>query len=329
MEQLSIDKRASILRCLIEGNSILSTSRITGAAKNTIVKLLADAGDACADYHDKHMVNLPCKLVQMDEIWSFVGCKERNKDDAINEHPGDVWTWTSICADTKLIPCWRVGDRSGRTAFEFCIDLGKRFSGHVQVSTDGHPAYQWAVGCGFKDADYARLVKIYGKDDLGRDVVIGARKQSVFGNPDMDEVSTSYIERSNLTLRMTNRRFTRLTNAFSKKLENHRHMLALAFMSYNFCRKHATLRITPACAAGVASKKWTLEEVAEMIDAYLARRDLDAFEAAFTAKYSKAREGPLTFEPQKPKTPWYLDAESGGPNPAVRKAGVAYADELS
>lgn len=146
MEKLATAKRAAVLRCLIEGNSILSTSRITGVAKNTIVKLLAEAGDACSDFMDKKMVNLPCKVLQMDEIWSFVGCKEARKEFAKGDHPGDVWTWTSLCADTKLIPSWRVGDRSGQTAYAFCADLAKRFSGKLQISTDGHPAYRWAIG---------------------------------------------------------------------------------------------------------------------------------------------------------------------------------------
>lgn len=302
MERLSTDKRASILRCLIEGSSILSTSRMTGAAKNTIVGLLAAAGEACEHYHDKHMVNLPCKLLQLDELWSFVGCKEKNKDDAIGQHPGDVWTWTSLCAETKLIPSWRVGDRSATTAFAFCHDLGKRFAGHVQVTSDGHNAYRWAVGNGFRSVDFAQLVKVYGTDSSGNQIVTGVRKTPIIGQPDMDLVSTSYVERSNLTIRMTNRRFTRLTNAFSKKLENHRHMLALGFMSYNFCRRHTTIRATPAQAAGVSKDRWSMEQVVEMMDDYWRQKEIDAFEA----KFSALRRGPKTYEPQAPRTPRYI-----------------------
>lgn len=330
MEKLTTAKRASVLRCLIEGNSILSTSRITGVAKNTIVKLLADAGDACSSYMHEKMVNLPCKTLQLDEIWSFVGCKEAAKQTAIKEHQGDIWTWTALCAETKLIPSWRVGDRSGGTAFAFCADLAGRFSGQLQISTDGHPAYQWAIGANFGEVDYARLVKIYGKDKNGFETVIGCRKEAVLGTPDIDLVSTSYVERANLTIRMGNRRFTRLTNAFSKKTENHCHMLAVSFMNYNFCRKHSTIKTTPAQAAGISDHQWTLEEVIEMMDAFLTERERLQFEQAFTRlKFSAPRTTPKSFPPQTPRTPWYLDPESGGPDPVVRKPGIAYRTDLS
>jgi IS1 family transposase len=330
MQTLATSTRAAVLRCLIEGNSILSTSRITGVAKNSIVKLLADVGDACSAYMHKELVNLPCSTLQLDEIWSFVGCKEAQKLEAINEHQGDIWTWTALCADTKLIPSWRIGDRSGTTAYAFCADLATRFTGRLQISTDGHPAYQWAVGCNFDDVDYARLVKIYGKGKDGKDVCIGARKEPVLGSPDIDLVSTSYVERANLTIRMGNRRFTRLTNAFSKKVENHCHMFALTIMNYNFCRKHTTIKKTPAQAAGVASHQWTLDEVIQMMDAYLAERSRLQFEHAFTMlKFHRARTTPKTFAPVAPRTPWYLDPESGGPEPDVRKPGIAYRTDLS
>lgn len=329
MEKLATPKRAAVLRCLIEGNSILSTSRITGVAKNTIVKLLADVGDACSSYMHETLVNLPCDTLQLDEIWSFVGCKEAVKKVAINDHQGDIWTWTALCADTKLIPSWRVGDRTGGTAYAFCADLATRFTGRLQISTDGHPAYQWAVGANFSEVDYARLVKIYGKDKNGFDTVIGCRKEPVLGTPNIDLVSTSFVERSNLTIRMGNRRFTRSTNAFSKKVENHCHMFALTIMNYNFCRKHSTIKSTPAQAAGVAKHQWTLEEVIEMMDAYLAERDKERFEAAFAnLKYDRARSTPKTFKPEAPRTPWYLDPESGGPEPEVRKPGIAYRTDL-
>ena len=278
MEALSTQKRAAILRCLIEGNSILATARITGAAKNTIVKLLAQAGEACSVYQSKTLRNLPCKVLQLDEIWSFVGCKEKAKADAVDRHPGDVWTWTSICAETKLIPAWRVGDRSS----------------------------------------FAQLVKIYGKDAEGRDVVVRTERQPVFGTPNIDLVSTSYVERSNLTIRMGNRRFTRSTNAFSKKLENHCHMLAVTFMHYNFCRKHTTIKTAPAVAAGIADHVWTLEEVVEMIDAHFAAKVDAQFEAAFAVKLTPARTKPKTYAPVAPQLPWYLkgfkDGDAQPPN---------------
>jgi IS1 family transposase len=328
MEKLTTAKRAAILRCLIEGNSILSTSRITGAAKNSIVKLLTQAGDACSSYMHEAMVDLPCKVLQLDEIWSFVGCKEAQKDNTINKHPGDVWTWTALCADTKLIPSWRVGDRSGRTAYTFCADLSKRFAGRVQISTDGHAAYQWAIGGNFDDVDYARLVKIYGKDAKGFDTVIGCRKETVIGAPDIDLVSTSYVERANLTIRMGNRRFTRSTNGFSKKLENHCHMLAVSFMHYNFCRKHSTIKTTPAQAAGIADLTWTVEELVEMVDAFVAEQERVAFEEAFRLKFTSPRSTPKSYAPEARRTPWYLDPESGGPDPVERKPGIAYRCDL-
>ena len=320
MEALSTQKRAAILRCLIEGNSILATARITGAAKNTIVKLLAQAGEACSVYQSKTLRNLPCKVLQLDEIWSFVGCKEKAKADAVDRHPGDVWTWTSICAETKLIPAWRVGDRSSRTAHDFCADLATRFNGTVQITSDGHPAYKMAVGANF-DLDrthFAQLVKIYGKDAEGRDVVVRTERQPVFGTPNIDLVSTSYVERSNLTIRMGNRRFTRSTNAFSKKLENHCHMLAVTFMHYNFCRKHTTIKTAPAVAAGIADHVWTLEEVVEMIDAHFAAKVDAQFEAAFAVKLTPARTKPKTYAPVAPQLPWYLkgfkDGDAQPPN---------------
>ena len=308
--KLSISTRAAVLRCLIEGNSIRSTCRITGAAKDTVTKLPVAAGEACAAYQRKTLRNLPCKVLQLDEVWSFVGCKEKSKSTAMNQHPGDVWLWTSICAETKLIPAWRVGDRSARTAMDFCADLSTRFTGTLQISSDGHPAYKMAVGANF-DLDrthFAQLIKIYGKDDRGNDVCVGSWKEPVFGTPDIDLVSTSYVERSNLTLRMTNRRYTRLTNAFSKKLENHGHMVALGLMSYNFCTKHGTLKTSPAVAAGVAGHIWKLEEVILMIDEYFVNKTNAVFEAAF-ANMTPQRTHPKTYTPT-PKdqlpVPWYL-----------------------
>ncbi len=323
MERLSTDKRAIVLSCLMEGNSIRSTARITGTAYNTVLGMMSELGEAITAYHDKVMVNLPCKTIQLDEIWSFVGCKEKAKEKALGDHIGDVWTWTSLCADTKLIPCWRVGDRSSSTAVAFCNDLGSRFSGHVQVTSDGLAAYRFAVGVGFKDADFAQLVKIYGKDNEGKEVCVGARKEPVFGAPDMTKVSTSYVERSNLSIRMTNRRFTRLTNGFSKKLENHMNGLAITFMAYNFCRRHVTLKKTPAMAAGITDHQWSVKEVIAMVDAYTLEKMNTEFEAAFEMRYTKPRQKVREYVVVK-LTPRYQDLESGGPNPpkSQRKAGI-------
>ncbi len=326
MKRLPIDKRAAVLSCLMEGASVRSAARITGTALNTVLGMMSELGEAITAYHDKVMVNLPCEVIQLDEIWSFVGCKEKMKEKSKGEHPGDVWTWTSLCADTKLIPAWRVGDRSSRTAIEFCNDLAPRFAGHVQVTSDGHAAYRFAVGLAFKDADFAQLVKIYGNDKEGKEVCIGARKEAVFGNPNMDLVSTSYVERSNLSIRTTNRRFTRLTNGFSKKLANHCNGLAITFMAYNFCRRHKTLKKSPAMAAGLTDHIWTVKEVIEMVDAYAMEKLNAEFEAAFEVKYTAPRQKARQYQLKPKLTPWYHDPESGGPNPPLseRKAGIQY-----
>jgi IS1 family transposase len=325
MEKLSISKRAAILRTLVEGASVASTSRITGANKRTVLNLIKTAGEACGDFMDRKMVNLPCKVLQLDEVWSFVGCKEKNKEGAIGAHPGDVWTWTCLCAETKLIPSWRVGDRSAETAYDFCRDLGKRFDGVIQISSDGLGHYKYAVPASFPDASFAQLIKIYGLDENGHDAVVGIQKRTVRGTPDADKINTSFVERSNLTVRMTNRRFTRKTNAFSKKLEAHTDMLAISFAAYNFTRKHMTLKTTPAVAAGVADKVMSMEEIVEECDAYDVRKLEEAYESAFS-KLTPLRTEPRAYEPQKPMTPWYLDKDSGGPNPIYRKPGIKYQD---
>lgn len=285
MNQLSTGQRATILSCLIEGNSVMATSRITGAAKNTILKFLEEAGEACEDYQNRELRNLPCKVLQLDEIWSFVGCKERTKNSAKGQHPGDVWTWTAICAETKLIPSWSIGDRSAYTADEFCSDLSTRFNGRVQITSDGNNTYKMAVGVSFREVDFAQLVKIYGTDKYGQEIVTGTRKEAVYGRPDMDLVSTSYVERHNLTIRMSNRRYTRLTNAFSKKLENHCHMMAVMMMHYNFCRKHMSIKTTPAVAAEVTDHQWKIEEMVEMIDLYWDRKNREDADKAFAEAF--------------------------------------------
>ena len=276
MNKLDIKTRARILGCLVEGNSIRATVRMTGVAKNTVVKLLADVGAACAAYQDKALRNLPCKRIQCDEIWSFVYAKAKNVPTAkaAPEGAGDAWTWTAIDADTKLIASWMVGPRDGGIAYDFMQDLAGRLDNRVQLTTDGHKAYLEAVEGAFgADIDYAMLVKLYGESPSGSperkyspNVCLGARPTTVAGDPDMAHISTSYVERQNLTMRMSMRRFTRLTNGFSKKLENLGHAVALHFMYYNFGRIHQSLRITPAMAAGVSDHVWSLEEIAALAD---------------------------------------------------------------
>ena len=270
MNKLSIAKRAQILGLLVEGTSLRATSRLADCSINTVTKLLVDVGMACAAYQDHALRNLPCKRIQVDEIWSFCYAKAKNvaTAKAAPDEAGDIWTWTAICADTKLVPSWLVGGRDAGYAQDFIEDLKSRLASRIQLTSDGHKAYLEAVESAFGgDVDYAQLVKIYGATVEGQKryspaQCLGARKENRIGNPDPFHVSTSFAERQNLTMRMSMRRFTRLTNAFSKKAENHGHAVALHFMFYNFGRMHKTLRVTPAMAAGISDHVWSLEEIA-------------------------------------------------------------------
>lgn len=273
MNQLSTGQRAQVVRCLVEGNSIRSTARITGFAKNTVIKLLEELGCACAAYHNSTVRNLTVRRLQCDEVWEFVGAKAKNtsaEKKALGW--GDVWTWAGIDADTKLIVSYLVGGRDAGWAKDFMQDCAKRIRNRVQITTDGNQVYLDAVENAFgADIDYAMLQKIYGapSDEEVRRYsparCIGCDLKVVSGDPDPGHVSTSYVERSNLTLRMGNRRFTRLTNAFSKKVGNHRHMVALFFQYYNFCRIHSTLRVTPAMEAGIAGHVWSIDEMCALL----------------------------------------------------------------
>ena len=259
---------------MVEGVSIRAITRMTGVSKNTVVKLLADAGNACLDYQDRTLRDLPCKRIQADEIWSFVYAKQKNvpEDKRGQFGYGDVWTWTAIDADSKLIVCWYLGRRDGDAAMTFMTDLADRLANRVQLTTDGHHAYLTAVDAAFhNDIDYAMLVKQYGtapeaEKRYSPPICLGADKTEVRGRPQPEHISTSYVERQNLSMRMGMRRFTRLTNAFSKKLENHMHALSIYFMHYNFVRIHQTLRVTPAMAAGVTDHLWELTDIVELVD---------------------------------------------------------------
>lgn len=247
---------------------------MTGASKNTIAKLLVELGTACAAYQDEHLRDLKAENVQCDEIWSFVGMKEKNipKDKLGEFGYGDVWTWTAMDADSKLMICWHLGMRDAESGSLFMQDVASRLSNRVQLTTDGHKVYLRAVLDAFgTDIDYAMLVKVYGNDYSAEHryspaVCTDCKKTPKIGNPDIEKVSTSYVERANLTMRMGMRRFTRLTNGFSKKLENHAAAIALHFMYYNFARKHQTLKTSPAVAAGVADHVWTIEEIVGLLD---------------------------------------------------------------
>lgn len=275
MNKLPTAKRAQILTLLCEGVSMRSISRIVDVSINTVSKLLVDAGEACAAFHDENVRGVKASRIQCDEIWSFTYAKQRNVADAAAapEGAGDTWTWTALDADSKLIVSWLVGGRDSEYALAFMDDLRQRLANRVQLTTDGHKAYLEAVEDAFgDDVDYAQLVKLYGEAPEGQRryspaVCTGARKSAVTGNPDRAHVSTSFVERQNLTMRMHMRRFSRLTNAFSKKLENHTHMVALYTVWYNFVRIHKTLRVTPAMAAGVTTRVWSMEEIAEVVDA--------------------------------------------------------------
>ncbi|MGD1148206.1 MAG: IS1 family transposase [Thermoanaerobaculaceae bacterium] len=275
MNKLSTAKRTQVVRCLVEGNSIRATVRMTGAAKNTVVKLLSELGEACAQFQDEALRSLTCRRIQADEIWSFCYAKAKNVPD---EHRGefgygDVWTFTAIDADTKLVPAWLVGSRDGGTATEFMQDLASRLRHRVQLTTDGHTMYLDAVEDAFgADVDYAMLQKHYGvpveaEKRYSPAECIGTSTEIRQGCPNPKHISTSYVERQNLTMRMSMRRFTRLTNGFSKKLANHMAAVSLYFMFYNFGRKHQSLAgKTPAMVAGVTDHVWSVEEIVALLD---------------------------------------------------------------
>lgn len=276
MNKLDITTRTQILSMLVEGSSMRAVSRVTGVSINTVTKLLIDAGNACAAYHDQTVRNVSAKRVQCDEIWSFTAAKQKNV--AMMKAPvdgaGDTWTWTALDADSKMIISYLVGGRDGEYALAFMDDVASRLANRVQLTTDGHKAYLEAVEGAFgADVDYAQLVKIYGAaPDSGKGryspaECTGIKKIRVEGEPDIAHVSTSYVERMNLNIRMGNRRFTRLTNAFSKKVDNHLHMLSIYFVHYNFCRMHKTLRMSPAMAAGVSETLRDVEWIVSLVDA--------------------------------------------------------------
>ena len=272
MNKLTHDKRVQILNLLVEGNSMRATARIADVAFNTVAKLFIETSKVCAEYQDRAFRNLTCKRLQLDEIWSFVYAKAKNVPDEKRGRAGDIWTWVAIDADTKLVPSWRIGNRDGATACEFVADLAGRLANRVQITSDGHRPYLEAVDKAFgSEVDFAQLIKIYGETVEGQKryspaECIGAKKSKVIGNPDLCWVSTSFVERQNLTMRMSIRRFTRLTNAFSKKIENHAHSVALHYMHYNFVRIHKTLRVSPAMAAGVTDRLWSIGDIVRLVE---------------------------------------------------------------
>jgi IS1 family transposase len=278
MNKLSTAKRAAVIAALVEGNSIRATSRITNVSKPTVLKLLADLGRVCAEYHDYTVWNLKTVRVQCDEIWSFCYAKAKNVPVRVSRAAapgtvGDVWTWTAIDADSKLIISYHVGDRSGQAADYFVSDLAQRVRNDVQITTDAHKPYLAAVKLAFEDRkiDYATLQKVYaGNPNETRyspAKIVSSTTEAIKGTPDPRHISTSYVERQNLTMRMSMRRYTRLTNAFSKKIDNHIAAVNLHFLHYNFCRIHQTLRVTPAMAAGLSRHVWGIMDIVALLEA--------------------------------------------------------------
>jgi IS1 family transposase len=276
MNKLDKTSRAKIIHLLCEGMSIRAVTRVTGVSKTTVSKLVVDAGTAAAWYQDRVFQGLSCKRLQIDEIWGFVGAKQKNVSTTKTpiKDAGDAWLWLATDAQTKLVPCWHVGGRDGGAAMEFIDDLAQRLSARVQITTDGLKAYVDAIDTAFGgEVDFAQLVKIYGPAPDGPRryspaECLGAVKTAIQGDPDMKHVSTSYAERNNLNIRMHTRRMTRLTNAFSKKLENHAHAMALHFLYYNFVRRHKTLKTSPAMAAGVTDRLWEVGDMVEVLEAW-------------------------------------------------------------
>jgi IS1 family transposase len=288
MNQLDDSKRAQVLQALCEGNSIRSVTRMFGVGKNTVARLLVQAGNACARYQDKYLKNLNCKRVQVDEIWAFCYSKDKNvpSEKQGKFGFGSVWTWVAIDADSKLICSWMVGNRDAQAAFAFMEDLAGRIDSRIQLTSDGHAPYLQAVEGAFgADIDYAMLVKVYGETAEAEKryspaECLGTQKKTISCSPDPKHVSTSYIERQNLTMRMHMRRFTRLTNGFSKKLENHIAAVSLHFMYYNFVKIHGTLRVTPAMAAGVTEKLWDMADIVALVEEYREERQEEGRENA-------------------------------------------------
>jgi IS1 family transposase len=280
MNKLPNEKRAQVLQMMAEGLALRAIVRLTGISRTTLQKLLEDAGQAFSEYQDRVLMNLPCKRVQVDEAWSFCYAKQKNVPTAKKapEGAGDIWTWVGLDADTKLAASFYVGGRDSEAAMTFMDDLAKRLANRVQLTSDGHRPYLEAIEGAFGgDIDYATLVKIYGAAPEGQRryspaICTGAHKHCIEGNPDPKHVSTSFVERSNLSMRMGNRRMTRLTNAFSKKAENHAHMMAIYFMHYNFVRLHQTLRMTPAMAAGVTERLWEMADIIDVLETWEASK---------------------------------------------------------
>lgn len=273
MNTLSKDKKTQVLAALIEGNSIRATVRMTGVAKKTVMRLLVEAGTFCADYQDRMFRNLHCRRLQLDEMWGWTYCKQKNvTPEIVEQHPdaGDIWLWVAMDAETKLVPSWLLGQRDGRTAQTFVADLASRLSNRVQITSDGHRVYLEAIESAFgSDVNYSMLIKMFDNDRESEvryspAECTGTRVIPIIGNPDPRYISTSYVERQNWTVRTNMRRYTRLSNGFSRKLENHAAAVSLNYFAYNFVKIHSTLRISPAMAAGVTDRLWSMSDLVDL-----------------------------------------------------------------
>lgn len=276
MNKLTHQQRVQAVNCLIEGCSIRATVRMTGIAKKTVMRLLGEVGEVCESYQDRVLRNLPCRKIQLDELWGFNYCKQGNLTQEIAERvpgAGDVWLWVAIDAETKLVPCWRLGDRNAGTAFAFVHDLKSRLANRVQITSDGHRVYLTAIESAFgSDVDYVMLVKMYGADRSEPETryspaeCIGTQLAVISGNPHPQHISTSFVERHNWSVRTAMRRYTRLPNGFSRKIENHAAAVALNYFAYNFIKIHRTLRVSPAMAAGVTDHLWDVDELVSLLE---------------------------------------------------------------
>lgn len=277
MNRLDSKTRTAVISALVEGCSIRSTVRMAGVSKKTVMRLLVEAGAMASKFQDQMFRNLTCKRIQVDEMWAFIGAKQKNVTPEIaakNPNAGDIWLWVAIDADTKIVPCWMLGGRDANTGAQFLYDLRKRLTSRVQLTSDGHRAYLEAVDYAWSgmDIDYAMLIKLYGADRSTETryspaECIGCKSKAIIGNPDPAHISTSFAERQNLNVRMNIRRYTRLTNAFSRKIENHAAAVALYYFSYNFVKIHRTLRVTPAMAANVTNRLWEVSDLVAMLEA--------------------------------------------------------------
>lgn len=338
-KRISKDKRALAIALLAEGNTINGISRMLKIGKHALLRFLNEVGEACEDWHDKNVVDLSIEVLECDEQWAFCHThKERmsKEEKKLNPKKGDCWLWASIDRSSKMIVSWRTGKRDNRTANDFISDLAKRVMGEVQINTDQLKAYEFSIRGIFGDrAHHATETKTFHKLPVpGHEYVkfrssklLGTERKRMSGNPDLEKGTTSHIERFFLTVRQGNKRSARKTLAYSKDWDNHALVTSIHIFIYNMIRKHETLKTAPAVKLGIIKNPWTLERVVAMTDEYLERKENEMFEAAFEAQFSTEPKPRLSFERQEPKTPWYLDPESGGRNPEIKKPGVNYPGE--